>query len=223
MRFLSPSSRIPKIIVAILIVAFASSTATASYYIIMLPNQKTSTSTPLTQPTISPKSIPPFLPTLTPKPTSTPPSSTHPMPTNTVEATLEESGFSLVSLKDNKLLISDNDVLSYNWTSQEIALSDAASQRLINRGDNLYNFSDVFAIIINGEELYQGVFRSPIMSAIPQSPKISIMFPSMLFPSQSANNHAIRMFYPSFQPPIDQQEKNLKLSQYFKEANKLTH
>ena len=28
-----------------------------------------------------------------------------------------ESGFALVSLKDNTLLISDPDVLSYNWTS----------------------------------------------------------------------------------------------------------
>ena len=35
--------------------------------------------------------------------------------------------FSLVSLKDNTLLISDADVLSYNWTSQEIPLGKVAA------------------------------------------------------------------------------------------------
>jgi hypothetical protein len=134
-----------------------------------------------------------------------------------------EAGFSLVSLKDNALLISDADVLSYNWTSQEIALTDAASQRLIQQGENLYSFTDGFVIKIDGEEVYQGVFRSPIMSAIPEPPRISIMFPSVLFPSESVNNHAIRMFYPGFQPPNDQPEKNSKLSQYFEGVNKLTY
>jgi hypothetical protein len=134
-----------------------------------------------------------------------------------------EVGFSLVSLKDNTVLISDTDVLSYNWTSQEIALTDGAAQRLNQMGNNLYSFTDGFVIRIKGEEVYQGVFRSPIMSAIPEPPKISIMFPSVLFPFESENNHAIRMFYPGFQPPTDQLEKNSKLSQYFEAVNKLTY
>jgi hypothetical protein len=90
-------------------------------------------------------------------------------------------------------------------------------------GQSLYSFTDGFVIKINGEEVYRGVFRSPIMSAIPAPPKISIMFPSMLFQSTSENNHAIRMFYPGFQPPPDQPEKNSKLSQYFDGVNKLTY
>jgi hypothetical protein len=134
-----------------------------------------------------------------------------------------EAGFSLVSQKDNTLLISDADVLSYNWTSQEITLTEGASKRLMQMGENLYSFTDGFVIKIDGEEIYQGVFRSPIMSAIPEPPKISIMFPSILFPSESVNNHAIRMFYPGFQPPNDQPKLNLKLSQYFEGVNKLTY
>jgi len=134
-----------------------------------------------------------------------------------------ESGFRIISLENNIPLVTDADVLSYNWTSQEITLTNEASQRLIQMGQNLYNYSSGFVIKINGEEVYRGVFRSPIMSAIPEPPKISIMFPSMLFPSENQNNQAIRMFYPGFQPPIDQPEKNLQLSQYFEEANKLTH
>ena len=134
-----------------------------------------------------------------------------------------ESGFTLISLKGNTLLISNSDVLSYNWTSQEIALTDEVSQRLKSMGDDLYSFSDGFIIKIGDQEIYRGVFRSPIMSAIPSPPEISIMFPSMLFPSESENYHAIRMFYPGFQPPTDQPEQNLQLSQYFEGASKLTH
>lgn len=134
-----------------------------------------------------------------------------------------QAGFTLVSLKDNTTLISNVDILSYNWTSQEITLTDAASQRLIQMEENLYSFTEGFVIKIDGQEIYQGVFRSPIMSAIPEPPRISIMFPSMLFPSEKADNHKIRMFYPWFQPPKDQPEKNSKLSRYFEEVNKLTY
>ena len=133
-----------------------------------------------------------------------------------------EAGFSLVSLKDNTLLISDTDVVSYNWTSQEIALSDGASQRLMQMGEGLYSFTDGFVIKIDGEEIYRGVFRSPFMSAIPEPPKISIMFPSVLFPSDLENNHAVRMFYPGFQPPKDQPEENSRLSEYFEGVYKLS-
>jgi hypothetical protein len=134
-----------------------------------------------------------------------------------------ESGFRLISLKDNTLLISDADILSYNWTSQEIALTDGASQRLIQMGENLYSFTDGFVIKIDGEVVYEGVFRSAYMSAIPEPPKISIIYPSMLFPSESQNNHAIRMFFPGCQPPSDQPEKNLKLTQHFEAVNKITY
>ena len=134
-----------------------------------------------------------------------------------------EAGFSLISLKDNTSLISDTDVLSYNCTSQEMTLTDGASERLTQMGENLYSFTDGFVIKIDGEVVYEGVFRSAFMSAIPESPKISIMYPSMLFPSESENYHAIRMFFSGFQPPSDQPEKNLKLSQYFEGVNKLAY
>ena len=134
-----------------------------------------------------------------------------------------QSGFTLLSLKDNTLLLSDVDILSYNWTSQEITLTDNASQRLMQMGDRLYSFNNEFTIKINGEELYRGIFRSAYMSTIPEAPKISIMYPSLLFPSEKENNHALRLFFPWFQPPSDQTDKNLKLSEYFSGTQKLTH
>ena len=131
-----------------------------------------------------------------------------------------EEGFKIISLENNNMLISDTDILSYNWTSQEITITNTASERLIEIGDSLYSFVG-FVVKINGEEIYRGVFRMAIHSAIPEPPRISILFPSMLFPSETENCNAIRMFYPSFEPPSDQPEANAKLSSYFKTISKL--
>ena len=45
-----------------------------------------------------------------------------------------ENGFIIVSLEDNALLVSDADILSYNWTKQEIAITDEASDILVGMG-----------------------------------------------------------------------------------------
>ena len=134
-----------------------------------------------------------------------------------------EDGFRIVSLENNALLVSDADIVSYNWTSQELSITDAASQRLLGLGDSLYSFSGGFIMRINGEEIVRGVFRAAYMSAIPAPPKISILFPSLLYPSDIENPKAMMLFYPSGKPPIDQPETNAKLSSYFEKANKLTY
>ena len=134
-----------------------------------------------------------------------------------------QAGFKLVSLEDNAVLVSDPDVLYYNWTSQEIAITDEASQRLLERGDSLYNMTSGFIITINGEEVYRGVFRMAVHSAIPPAPQISILFPSMLFPSETQNYGSMRLFYPFFEPPDDQPEANAKFYQHFENSGKMIY
>ena len=131
-----------------------------------------------------------------------------------------KEGFTLTFLENNALLISDADIVSYNVTSQEIAITEIASERLVNMENKLYNFTG-FVIRIDGEEVYHGVFRSAIMSAIPGPPRICVLFPSMFLQPGIENNNAIRMFYPGFEPPSDQSEANAKFSNYFAQANKL--
>ena len=131
-----------------------------------------------------------------------------------------EDRFRLTFLENNALLLSDADIISYNSTSQEITLTEAASERLADMEEGLYNFTG-FSITIDGEEVYQGIFRSAVMSAIPGPPKISILFPSVNLQSGIENHNTIRMFYPQFEPPSDQQEANTKFSEYFRETNKL--
>ena len=133
-----------------------------------------------------------------------------------------EEGFRLIFLENNAFLISDSDLVSYNLTSQEIIITESASERLVDMGNEIYSFTG-FIIKINGEEVYQGIFRSAIMSAIPSSPKICILFPSMLLQSGIENYNAIRMFYPQFELPSDQPEANTKFSEYFRKVNKLIY
>lgn len=132
-----------------------------------------------------------------------------------------EAGFRICSIENNALLISDADVLSFNWTSQEMVITTEASERLTKIGD-LYSFTG-FVIKIDGEEIYRCIFREYTMSAIPASPKISILFPSASFPFESVNYGAIRMFFPSFQPPSDQPANNAKILSYFEKINKLEY
>lgn len=133
-----------------------------------------------------------------------------------------EEGFRLIFLDNNVLLISESDVMSYNLTSQEIVITEIASERLLGMEDELYSFTG-FLILIDGEEVYRGVFRSAVMSAIPGPPDICILFPSMLLQSEIENQNAIRMYYPGFEPPSDQPEANAKFSEYFREANKIIY
>ncbi len=132
-----------------------------------------------------------------------------------------ENGFEIVSPQNNTVLLSDDDVLSYNWTSQEMNISNVASERLLAIGDNLYSFNEGFVIRINGTKVYEGIFRAAYMSAIPAPPKISILFPAIFWPSSTENPEGLMMFYPSGEPPSDQPIANAKLLQYFEEANKL--
>ncbi len=132
-----------------------------------------------------------------------------------------EAGFRIYSIENNFLLISDVDILLYNWTSQEMAITPEASERLIKTGD-LYSWIG-FVIKIDGDETYHGIFREYTMSAISVSPRICILFPSVLFPSESINYVAIRMFFPFFESPDDQQVNNAKILQYFEKNSKLRY
>jgi hypothetical protein len=136
--------------------------------------------------------------------------------------TAPDDGFTMVYLSDNSTLLSDSDILSFNSTSQEFNLTDAATQRLQAAGDNLYNFSNVVSVRINGEEIYQGIFRSAVMSAVPELPTVAILYPSITFPGGAEKENAMRIFYPGFTVPSDMQAMNTKLTSFFEDTNRLT-
>jgi hypothetical protein len=136
-------------------------------------------------------------------------------------ASKDKTGFTMVSLSDNSVLLYDTDILSFNSTSQEFTLTDSAVQRLQAAGTNLYNFSNVVSIRVNGEEIYQGIFRNAAMSAVPQPPTISILYPSITFPEGTEKDNVMRLFYPNFTPPSDMSALNAKLADFFEDTNRL--
>jgi hypothetical protein len=133
----------------------------------------------------------------------------------------DKTGFTMVSLSDNSVLLSDSDVLSFNSTSQEFLLTDTATQRMQATGTNLYNFSKVYSIKVNGEEIYHGIFRNAAMSAVPEPPTIAILYPSITFPEGTEKPNMIRLFYPSFTPPSSMQAMNQTLTGFFEDTYRL--
>jgi hypothetical protein len=134
---------------------------------------------------------------------------------------LPRKGFSMFTRGDNSLILSDEDVLSYNASSQEIVLTDAASQRLQSIGDALYNYANQVSIKIDNQEIYRGLFRAATMSALPAAPAIGILYPEVSADGSVENYSSFRLFYPSFQPPSDLAQMNAKLIQYFDAAGRL--
>lgn len=135
----------------------------------------------------------------------------------------ETRGFSVVSLEGKDILLSDADVVSFNSTSQELTLTNLASERLANQTANLYNFNNIYLVSVKGQEIYRGIFRSAIMSALPAPPQIAILYPSFDFSTDIENDHAIRLFYPNFEAPSYLTEMNAKLVQYFQDTGKLVN
>ena len=136
-------------------------------------------------------------------------------------ASEDKTGFTMVSLSDNSVLLYDTDILSFNSTSQEFLLTDSAVQRLQAAGTNLYNFTNIVSIRVNGEEIYRGIFRSIIMSAVPEPPTVAILYPSVTIPDCTEKENAMRLFYPSFELPSDMQAMNTKLTGFFEDTNRL--
>jgi hypothetical protein len=108
---------------------------------------------------------------------------------------LTREGFSMYTREDNSLILSDKDALSFNATSQGIALTDAASQRLQTIGDVLYNYANEVSIKIDNQEIYRGLFRAATMSALPAAPTIRILYPEVTADG-SENYSEFRLFYP---------------------------
>lgn len=130
-----------------------------------------------------------------------------------------QAGFRIYAVQDNALLLSDDDIVSYNWTSQEISLTPKAAARLSNVTD-LYSWTG-FAIKIDGDEVYEGVFRRITMSAIPAPPRISILYPSVTLPNETENAKAMKMFYMSSPGYGDQGDNGTRIRQYFERTDKL--
>ncbi|MEM3404548.1 MAG: hypothetical protein QXJ17_08440 [Nitrososphaeria archaeon] len=73
-------------------------------------------------------------------------------------------GFCVYLSKGDELVISDKDIMFYNWTSHHIKLNGEGIERIkkIDFFEKLYHKS--FVVMLNGKEMYKGSFWSDIDS-----------------------------------------------------------
>ncbi len=71
-------------------------------------------------------------------------------------------GFGIFSLENNELLISDVDIVSYNKSSHEIKLTDEGVEKI--KALQVPVRGKPFVVMLNGREMYNGSFWTPISS-----------------------------------------------------------
>ncbi len=73
-----------------------------------------------------------------------------------------EKGFGIYLLENGELVISDDDIVSYNKYSHEIELTEEGVEKI--EALNVPLSGRPFIVKINGEQIYNGSFWSPISS-----------------------------------------------------------
>ena len=75
-----------------------------------------------------------------------------------------QKGFGVYLSENNELVISDKDIMFYNWTSHNIRLNSEGVDRIkgMDFFEKLYHKS--FVVMLNGKEMYNGSFWSDVDS-----------------------------------------------------------
>jgi len=103
---------------------------------------------------------------------------------------LPNNGFAVYLCEDNTLVISDEDVLSYDMIGHEMGLSIESANRLEQMKEPLHGR---FMIKINGENIYGGIILPPSISRSYPCSEVIIVIPSLL---GSYRNIKLQMGYP---------------------------
>jgi hypothetical protein len=130
---------------------------------------------------------------------------------------LSSSGeFGLYLMENGELIISDQDILSYNKTIHEIKLTRGGVERL--KSLDLYQRN--FVIKLSGVEMYEGAFWSYLSSRIYEG---VVILDIHLIQEDVTDTMIIEPWYPPelFNGPEDPR-LNTKIFNYFQKIGKLT-
>lgn len=129
-----------------------------------------------------------------------------------------QRGFEIYLSESNKLVISDEDIVSYNKTSHKIKLNEQGLRRM--KALDLYLYQKTFIVKLNGEEVYKGAFWSSISS---QSYSGIVIVDVILIRNGMTDSITIEKGYPSpdFFEGIDPRN-NPEIFDYFQKIRKLT-
>ena len=130
-----------------------------------------------------------------------------------------QKGFGVYLSEDNDLVISDKDIMFYNWTSHHIRLNGEGIDRVKGMGffDKLYHKS--FVVMLNGREMYNGSFWSDMDSMSYSG--VAIM-DILAVQNNMTNTLRVEPCYPSVQfcKGVDPRDHS-EIFEYFKGIGKL--
>jgi hypothetical protein len=124
-----------------------------------------------------------------------------------------QGSFGIYLLENNKLVISEEDIVWYNRTSHEIKLTELGVKKI--EGLQVSVYGSPFVIKINGEKIYNGSFVTPISPI--SSPPSEVVIVTLV----QNNVINIQMGYPPSQFEAEDPRNNPKIFDYFQNIKKL--
>ncbi len=125
----------------------------------------------------------------------------------------QEEGFGIYLREDHKLVVSDEDFVSYNQTSHEIKLTKSGAGKI--EALNISVFGDPFVVKIDGEEIYNGTFMTPI-SSLPVASSEAVIVTLV-----QNDTIRIQMGYPGTEPADRDPRKDSRVFDFFQKTGKL--
>ena len=121
--------------------------------------------------------------------------------------------FGIYLIENNKLVISDEDIVWYNRTSHEIRLTELGVKKIEELQVSVYG--NPFVVKIGGEKIYNGLFVTPISSV--SQPPSEVVIETVV----QNNTIKIQMGYPPSQSGAEDPRNNSKIFDHFQSINKL--
>ena len=124
-------------------------------------------------------------------------------------------GFGIVSNRDSTIVVTDVDISGYNAIRHEFLLTVEGAKRIMNAGRYL---EGSFTIIVDGEEVLNGIFVPPIISRSYPSSQVVITYPSF---DSNYGVMKIQMGYPWDEPVNPDPRDDPRIAQYFEATGRL--
>ena len=124
-----------------------------------------------------------------------------------------QGSFGIYLLENNKLVISDEDIVWYSRATHEIRLTELGAKKI--EGLHVSVYGDPFVVKIGGEKIYNGLFVIPL-SSVGQQPSEAVIETLV-----QNNTIKIQMGYPPSQFGAEDPRNNPKIFDYFQSIKKL--
>lgn len=146
---------------------------------------------------------------------------------------LKKDGFEIQLLEKDILVISDENIISYNEASHEIKLTDEGVKKFKTIQETIGLYQESFVIKLNGKKIYSGHFWSDVVAtSVTSYSKYSgavINYDGLYFPlnPKDSNTLYIEILHPDYPGPLSENSEvidprnNPKIFDYFQKAGKL--